>query len=124
MTQLAAGTPVEIINVVIGNIQYPEVVATAVSKKMAAAQLLEQQATQLAIVKQQAEQRVAEAKGLAEAQRIIDATLTTTYLQHEAIEAQKAMVNSPNHTTIYLPVGPMGVPLVGTLDVSGKSKQE
>jgi hypothetical protein len=26
------------------------------------------------------------------------------------------MVGSPNHTTVYIPVGPMGVPLVGTLD--------
>ena len=23
--------------------------------------------------------------------------------------------NSPNHTTVYIPVGPMGVPLTGTL---------
>ena len=36
------------------------------------------------------------------------------YIQHEAIEAQKLMVNSPNHTTVYIPVGPMGVPLTGT----------
>ena len=47
---------------------------------------------------------------------IINQRLTPTYLQHEAIEAQKAMVGSPNHTTIYIPVGPMGVPLVGTFD--------
>jgi hypothetical protein len=40
------------------------------------------------------------------------------YIQHEAIEAQKAMVNSPNHTTIYIPVGPMGVPVVSTTDSS------
>ena len=31
------------------------------------------------------------------------------------------MVGSPNHTTIYIPVGPMGVPLVGTLDPEEKS---
>jgi hypothetical protein len=24
------------------------------------------------------------------------------------------MVNSPNHTVVYIPVGPMGVPLTGT----------
>ena len=34
--------------------------------------------------------------------------------QHEAIEAQKLMVNSPNHTVVYIPSGPMGVPLTGT----------
>jgi hypothetical protein len=36
------------------------------------------------------------------------------YIQHEAIEAQKAMVGSPNHTVVYIPVGPMGVPITGT----------
>jgi hypothetical protein len=36
------------------------------------------------------------------------------YIQHEAIEAQKLMVNSPNHTVVYIPVGPMGVPVTGT----------
>jgi hypothetical protein len=27
------------------------------------------------------------------------------------------MINSNNHTTAYIPVGPMGVPLAGTLDM-------
>jgi hypothetical protein len=44
--------------------------------------------------------------------QIVQVKLTSQYLQHEAIEAQKAMVNSPNHTTIYIPVGSMGVPLI------------
>ena len=51
---------------------------------------------------------------------VINQRLTPLYLQYEAIKAQQAMVGSPNHTTIYLPVGPMGVPLVGTLDVAAK----
>jgi len=41
--------------------------------------------------------------------------LSTMYIQHEAIEAQKQMVNSPNHTVVYIPVGPMGVPLTATM---------
>jgi len=53
--------------------------------------------------------------------QIINERLTAPYLQHEAIEAQKAMVGSPNHTTVYIPVGPMGVPLVGTFQTSGQT---
>ena len=34
------------------------------------------------------------------------------YLQHEAIAAQREMANSPNHTTVYIPVGNNGIPLV------------
>ena len=34
------------------------------------------------------------------------------------IEAQKLMVNSPNHTVVYIPVGSMGVPLTGTFNAT------
>lgn len=40
------------------------------------------------------------------------------YVVYEAIKAQLAMVSSPNHTVMYIPVGPMGVPLVGIIDMS------
>ena len=66
--------------------------------------------------------RVVESEGLAKAVEIINQRLTPLYLQYEAVKAQQAMVGSPNHTTIYIPVGPMGVPLVGTLDPEGKGE--
>jgi hypothetical protein len=33
------------------------------------------------------------------------------------------MVNSPNHTEIYIPVGPRGVPIVGTMKMGDQGKQ-
>ena len=48
------------------------------------------------------------------AMRIIRGQLSSMYIQHEAIESQKNMVNSPNHTVVYIPVGPMGVPITAT----------
>jgi hypothetical protein len=45
---------------------------------------------------------------------IIRGQLSGRYIQHEAIEAQKQLVNSQNHTVVYIPVGPMGVPIAGT----------
>jgi len=108
-------TPFEVLNVVVGNIQFPPVVSQAVVTKLAAEQELETRSTQVAIARKDAEKRVVEAEGIARATQIIQQRLTPLYIQHEAIEAQKAMVNGPNHTTIYIPVGPMGVPLVGTL---------
>ena len=47
--------------------------------------------------------------------------MNALYIQHEAIEAQKLMVNSPNHTTVYIPVGPMGVPLTGTFPTGSQA---
>jgi regulator of protease activity HflC (stomatin/prohibitin superfamily) len=106
------GTPFRLMSLVVGNIDYPESVAKAVEAKLAAQQLLEEKETQKLIAQRDAEIRIEEAKGIAEAQRIINATLTANYLQHEAIEAQEHMAASPNHTTVYIPVGTNGLPLV------------
>lgn len=75
-----------------------------------------QQTKQLIEVEnQKAEIKVAEAKGIAEAQKIINETLTDKYLQHEAIQVQEKMAASPNHTTVYIPVGNNGIPVVKTI---------
>lgn len=105
-------SPFQLRNVVIGNINYPEIVAIAVEKKLAAQQLLSEKETQKEIAQKDAEIRIEEAKGIAEAQKIINTTLTPNYLQHEAINAQMKMADSPNHTTVYIPVGTNGIPLI------------
>lgn len=112
----AANTPFDIMSVVVGDIQYPNEVADAVAKKMATTQVLEQKTTEIQIAERDAQKRIKDAEGVAKAMEIINQRLTAQYLQHEAIEAQKAMVGSPNHTTIYIPVGNNGVPLVGTFN--------
>ena len=48
--------------------------------------------------------REVQAQGIANAMEIIRGQLSGMYIQHEAIEAQKMMVNSPNHTVVYIPV--------------------
>ena len=120
IVQTAEGSPFLVSSVVVGNIQYPPEIVEAVSRKLAATQELERKQTEIEISQKDKERRVVEAQGLANAMDVINLRLTPLYLQYEAIKAQQAMVGSTNHTTIYLPVGPMGVPLVGTLDVEGK----
>jgi F0F1-type ATP synthase membrane subunit b/b' len=72
-----------------------------------------QNTKQLVEVEQQkAQVRVAEAKGIAESQKIIDSSLTENYLQYMAIKAQEKMANSTNHTEVYIPSGANGIPLV------------
>lgn len=114
--ELTKDTPFQVTSVVVGNIQYPDEVANAVSTKMAATQVLERKQIEIAIEEREKQKRIVQAEGIARSMEIINTRLTAQYLQHEAIEAQRAMVGSPNHTTIYIPVGPMGVPLVGTFD--------
>ena len=112
--QYADASPFIITSVVVGNVQYPEEVADAVSRKLAATQELERKDTEIEIERKERTKREVQATGIANAMQIIRGQLSGLYIQHEAIEAQKLMVNSPNHTTVYIPVGPMGVPLTGT----------
>jgi regulator of protease activity HflC (stomatin/prohibitin superfamily) len=110
----AQGSPFVISSVVVGNVQYPEEIANAVSRKLAATQELQRKDTEIEIERKERTKREVQAQGIANAMQIIRGQLSPMYIQHEAIEAQKQMVNSPNHTVVYIPVGPMGVPLTGT----------
>ena len=110
----AAESPFTITSVVVGNVQYPAEVADAVSRKLAATQELQRKDTEIEIERKERTKREVQAQGIANAMQIIRGQLSGMYIQHEAIEAQKAMVNSPNHTVVYIPVGPMGVPITGT----------
>jgi regulator of protease activity HflC (stomatin/prohibitin superfamily) len=121
MKALTENTPFEIRSVVVGNIQYPPEVADAVSKKLAAVQELERKATEIQITGREKEKRIIEAEGIAQATQIISQRLTSAYLQYEVIKAQQEVIRSNNHTTVYIPVGPMGVPIVGNLNIGQDS---
>jgi len=112
--EYANGSPFAIDSVVVGNVQYPEEVANAVSRKLAATQELQRKDTEIEIERKERTKREVQAQGIANAMQIIRGQLSSMYIQHEAIESQKSMVNSPNHTVVYIPVGPMGVPITAT----------
>lgn len=63
------------------------------------------------VQKQKAQVKIEEAKGIAEAQRLINGTLTAQYLQHEAIQSQETQSNK----IVYIPSGNQGIPLVNNV---------
>ena len=89
------------------------------SRKLAATQELERKDTEIEIERKERTKREVQAQGIANAMQIIRGQLSPLYVQHEAIEAQKLMVNSPNHTVVYIPVGAMGVPRDGDVQHDG-----
>jgi regulator of protease activity HflC (stomatin/prohibitin superfamily) len=101
----------------------PQTVADSVANKLAATQVLKQTTVEIQTAKAKAQIREAEAEGVAKAMDTINQKLTPLYVQYEAIQAQQKMVNSPNHTEVYIPVGPMGVPVVGTMKLGQEGKQ-
>jgi len=104
--------PIMVHSVVIGNVQYPQSISDAVEAKLKADQTLLQKETQKKIAKADAEIEIEKARGIRQAQSIINKSLTKNYLQYKAIEAQEKMASSPNHTTIYIPVGKNGIPIM------------
>jgi regulator of protease activity HflC (stomatin/prohibitin superfamily) len=105
-------------SVVVGNIQFPTSVAMAVAENQAQSQVTMKKQKEVEQAKLEAQKKVEEAKGIQEANNLIAGSLTDKYLQYQAIVSQNAQVNSPNHTVIYIPVGPMGVPIVGTFNTA------
>jgi hypothetical protein len=77
---------------------------------------IRQQEQLIQVEKQKAEIRVQEAYGIAKSQEIISGSLNLNYLQYLAIQAQEKMAESPNHSTIYIPSGNNGIPLIKTVD--------
>jgi hypothetical protein len=108
--------PFEVEKIVIGTIDLPDEVAKSQELKISKETEIERQEFEVKIAEKKKQIRVIEAEGIAEAQRIINTTLTPLYLQHEAIQAQQALSGSPNHTTVYIPVGTNGLPLVKTIE--------
>jgi regulator of protease activity HflC (stomatin/prohibitin superfamily) len=98
------------------SITLPPTVSNAIELKLKAEQEAEQMKFVLEREKKESERKIIEAEGIAKAQEIINRTLTPAYLQHEAIQAQMQMADSPNHTTVYIPVGDNGLPLVRIAD--------
>jgi regulator of protease activity HflC (stomatin/prohibitin superfamily) len=108
-------TPFEILTANVNNVQFPEVVSNAAAAKIAREQELQQMDSRLQIAQKNAQIKVAEANGIAEAQRIIAGTLTPPYLTHEAIQNQEKVIDSKTTTVIYIPVGANGIPLVNNI---------
>jgi len=79
--------------------------------------VVEQAKAELESAKLLREAEVERARGVAESMEIISEKLeqNESYLQYLAIQAQMKMAESPNHTTVYIPVGPNGLPLIKTI---------
>lgn len=98
----------------IRDIVLPKVVNDAIQMKISAQQEAEAMEYKKQKAEKQAEIKIVEARGLAQAQRIINSTLSPNYLQHEAIQAYKSLAGSENTTFIIMPVGTKstGLPII------------
>lgn len=89
--------------VLLRNVELPQRVREAIDEKIASEQKAQQMVYVLQKEKQEAERKEIEAKGVAEAQRIISNTISNSYLQWKYIETLKELVHSPNNSFVITP---------------------
>ena len=110
------GTPIEFISVDIGDITYPQVVVDSVIRKVVTNEDNERKDIELRIAQRDIDIGIAEAEGVADAQRIIRTTLNPIFLQYEALGAIEALAGSNNTTFIIGPMGKNGAPILMNVD--------
>lgn len=96
----------------IKHVDYPERVKQAANLKLATEQKLLQKEYEIKIAEKDAQIKIIEAQGQQTAQKIIDSTLTPTYLQYRALDIQKALASGSNTSFYFVPVGVNGIPII------------
>lgn len=106
------GKHLEFDNVTVDHIVYPEVVTSAVNRKLAVEQAIEQKDYEIEIAEKEAEIQRIRARGQRDSQQIIASGLTHAYLQYKALEVQEKLTNSPNAKFYFIPLGKDGLPII------------
>lgn len=93
-------------DVLLRNIKLPHQLTNAIEEKLTAEQRIEQKAFQVLEEAEEANRKRIEAQGIADAQEIIDESLTESYLTWYWIEKLQE-----HESVIYVPIGESGLPL-------------
>jgi regulator of protease activity HflC (stomatin/prohibitin superfamily) len=109
--QAKAGDRITVVNVFVRDVRAPQTVQTAIEEKLQREQQVAAEVFQTKIIQERATQQAEEAKGIAEAQRIISLGLTPEYLTFFYIQQLTEM---PEGTVVYVPTEG-GIPLIRSL---------
>ena len=106
--QSKAGDRIEVLDVFVRDVQAPPLVRQAIEEKLQREQQVAAERFQTEIIQEKARQQTEQAKGIAEAQRIISQGLTPQYLTFYYIEQ---LAKLPAGSVVYVPTEG-GVPLM------------
>ena len=114
--QEKAGDRIEVVEVFLRDVQAPAAVRQAIDEKLQREQNVAAERFQTEIIQERAQQQVEEAKGIAEAQRIISTGLTPEYLMFFYIEQLSEL---PGGSVVYVPTEG-GIPLMRNVGGGGR----
>jgi len=110
-----AGDRIQVVDVFVRDIQAPSRVREAIEARIEREQQVEQERFQTEIIQERAQQAIEEARGLAEAQKIISEGLTPEYLTFKYIEQLGTITPG---SVVYVPTEG-GVPLMRSIGGGG-----
>lgn len=103
---------VRVEKVMLRSVQLPQILSTAIEKKLESEQQSEQMRFVLTREQQEAERKRVEAQGIADFQRIVTSGLTPAFLRWKGIEATKEISKSENAKVIVIGSGADGLPII------------
>lgn len=106
--QAKAGDRIEVVQVFVRDVQAPPLVRDAIEQRLQREQQVAEERFQTEIIQERAQQQIEEAKGIAEAQKIIAEGLTPEYLAFKYIDQLSQM---PAGSVVYVPTEG-GLPLM------------
>jgi regulator of protease activity HflC (stomatin/prohibitin superfamily) len=106
------GQYVNVKRVLVENVKLPTTIKDAIERKLKQEQESLEYEFRLESARKEAEKVIIEAKGKAESNRILSASLTDKILQDKGIEATVKLSESPNSKVIVIGSGDSGMPII------------
>jgi prohibitin 1 len=98
--------------VLVRDVTLPPTIKTAIERKLKQEQESLEYEFRLVTAEKEAEKQIIEARGKADANKILSASLTDKILQDKGIEATIKLSNSPNSKVIVIGSGKSGMPII------------
>lgn len=103
---------VNVEKVLLRSVTLPDILATAIQKKLEAEQQSEQMKFVLGKEEQEADRKRVEARGIADFQKIVTSGLTPEFIRWKGIEATAKLADSQNAKVVVIGSGKDGLPII------------
>lgn len=103
---------VELVTILFRSIKLPDAIITSIEDKLAAEQESQKREFLQQIAEKDAAIRITEAKGKAEANRVLSASLTDKILKEKGIQATQELAESENTKVVIIGSGKDGLPII------------
>ncbi|ALU74918.1 prohibitin family protein [Tenacibaculum finnmarkense] len=103
---------IQLNEILVRDVTLPTTIKTAIERKLKQEQESLEYEFRLVTAQKEAEKQIIEAKGKADANKILSASLTDKILQDKGIEATLKLANSPNSKVVLIGSGKSGMPII------------